>query len=55
MIKCEYGDTEFFQAISGRYPAIKITDADYAVDLALFVDKLEYSETLLHYLQNKTA
>ena len=40
---------------SSRYPTIKITDADYADDIALFADKIEEAETLLHGLEEVSA
>ena len=40
---------------SNRYPTIKITDADYADDIALFADKIDEAETLLHALEEASA
>ena len=40
------------KAKSRRYPAKKITDADYADDLALFSDKINHAKKLLHALEN---
>ena len=39
------------KARSRRYPPIKITDADYADDLALFADEFRNAEILLHSLE----
>ena len=36
---------------SRRYPAVTITDADYADDLALMVDTIVDAQTLLHSLE----
>ena len=43
------------KARSRRYPAKKITDADYADDLALFSDKINHAEKLLHALEYASA
>ena len=43
------------KARSRRYPAKKITDADYADDLALFADKITDAEQLLHSLEDAAA
>ena len=43
------------KARSRRYPAKKITDADYADDLALFADKITDAEKLLHSLEEAAA
>ena len=40
---------------SRRYPAVKITDADYADDLALFADEIQSAEKLLHSLENAAS
>ena len=40
---------------SRRYPAKKITDADYADDLALFSDKIDDAERLLHAVEEAAA
>ena len=37
---------------SRRYPAKRITDVDYADDLALTSDTIEQAETLLHSLEH---
>ena len=36
---------------SRRYPEKKITDADYADDLAVFADLLKDASTLLHLIE----
>ena len=36
---------------SRRYPAVKLTGADYTDDLALFADKCSDAEKLLHLLE----
>ena len=36
---------------SRRYPAIKITDADYADDLVIFADSSRNAEKLLNFLE----
>ena len=43
------------KARSRRYPAKKITDADYADDLALFSDTINHEEKLLHALEYASA
>ena len=43
------------QAQSRRHLAVKITDADYADDLALFADKIGDVEKLLHSLEAAAA
>ena len=43
------------RARSRRYPAVKVTDADYADDLALFADKIADAEKLLHCLEAAAA
>ena len=40
---------------SRRYPALKITDADYADDLALISDSITGATALLHYLEIAAA
>ena len=42
-------------AKSRRYPAKKITDADYADDLALITNKIKDAEKLLHALEDTAA
>ena len=42
-------------ARSRRYPAEKITDADYADDLTLLADKIAHAEKLLHSLETAAA
>ncbi len=43
------------QARSRRYPAVTVTDADYADDIALFSDTIEEAEKLLHHLEIAAA
>ena len=43
------------KAKSRRYPGKKITDADYADDLALFSDKIDDAERLLHAVEEAAA
>ena len=43
------------KAKSRRYPAKKITDADYADDLALFSDKIDDAERLFHAVEEAAA
>ena len=43
------------KAKSRRYPAKKITDADYADDLALFSDKIDDAERLHHAVEEAAA
>ena len=43
------------KSTSPRYPATKITDADYADDLALFSDNIAQATALLHSLENAAA
>ena len=43
------------KAKSRRYPAKKITDADYADNLALFSDKIDDAERLLHAVEEAAA
>ena len=40
---------------SRRYPAITITDADYAVDIAILANTPDQAETLLHSLERVAA
>ena len=40
---------------SRRYPAMFLTDADYADDIALFADNLRDAERLLHLLETSAA
>jgi hypothetical protein len=44
-----------WKAQSRRKPAEKIIDADYADDIALFVDKILDAEKLLHTLEEASA
>ena len=43
------------KAKSRRYPAKKITDANYADDLALFSDKIDDAESLFHAVEEAAA
>jgi hypothetical protein len=43
-----------YKSKSRRHPAITITDADYADDIAVFSDYLHDATTLLHKIE-KTA
>jgi len=38
-----------------RHPAEKVTDADYADDLAFFSDSIKWAEKLLHHLEEAAA
>ena len=39
-------------SLSRRHPAIKITDVDYADDLAIVTDKTSEATILLHKIEN---
>ena len=43
------------QSRSRRYPAVKVTDADYADDIALFADNIEDAQDMLHSLESAAA
>ena len=53
--KIRENDFELTKKRSRRYPAITITDADYADDIAILANTPNQTETLLHSLEKATA